>query len=178
RASRRADRPRTDRSSGGRPRPGADSAQPTSPRVAAARRGGAARRAPGRCGGRDGTARMPAGGRKRVHRHQRRRSRVRARGRGGDAVVGVSASGRTAYVLAAMKEARAKGAMVVGFSCATNTPLGELADVAIEIETGPEVIAGSTRLKSGTVQKVVLNMISTGVFVRLGHTYRGRMTGV
>jgi len=50
--------------------------------------------------------------------------------------------------------------------------------VAIEIETGPEVIAGSTRLKSGTVQKVVLNMISTGVFVRLGHTYRGRMTGV
>ncbi len=96
----------------------------------------------------------------------------------GDAVVGVSASGRTAYVLAAMKEARAKGAMVVGFSCATNTPLGELADVAIEIETGPEVIAGSTRLKSGTVQKVVLNMISTGVFVRLGHTYRGRMTGV
>ena len=96
----------------------------------------------------------------------------------GDAVVGVSASGRTAYVLAAIKEARAKGAMVVGFSCATNTPLGELADVAIEIETGPEVIAGSTRLKSGTVQKVVLNMISTGVFVRLGHTYRGRMTGV
>ena len=95
-----------------------------------------------------------------------------------DAVVGVSASGRTAYVLAAIKEARARGAMVVGFSCAANTPLGELADVAIEIETGPEVIAGSTRLKSGTVQKVVLNMISTGVFVRLGHTYRGRMTGV
>jgi len=96
----------------------------------------------------------------------------------GDAVVGVSASGHTAYVLAAIKEARARGAMVVGFSCATNTPLGELADVAIEIETGPEVIAGSTRLKSGTVQKVVLNTISTGVFVRLGHTYRGRMTGV
>ena len=95
-----------------------------------------------------------------------------------DAVVGVSASGRTAYVLAAIKEARARGAMVVGFSCAANTTLGELADLAIEIETGPEVIAGSTRLKSGTVQKVVLNMISTGVFVRLGHTYRGRMTGV
>jgi len=96
----------------------------------------------------------------------------------GDAVVGVSASGHTAYVLAAVKEAHAHGAMVVGFSCATNTPLGELADIAIEIETGPEVIAGSTRLKSGTVQKVVLNMISTGVFVSLGHTYRGRMTGV
>jgi len=96
----------------------------------------------------------------------------------GDAVVGVSASGHTAYVLAAAREARARGAMVVGLSCATSTPLGELADVAIEIETGPEVIAGSTRLKSGTVQKVVLNMISTGVFVRLGQTYRGRMTGV
>jgi N-acetylmuramic acid 6-phosphate etherase len=96
----------------------------------------------------------------------------------GDAVVGVSASGSTAYVLAAIKEARARGAMVVGLSCASDTPLSELADVAIEIETGPEVIAGSTRLKSGTVQKVVLNMISTGVFVTLGHTYRGRMTGV
>ena len=95
-----------------------------------------------------------------------------------DAVVGVSASGRTAYVLAAVKEARTHGAMLVGLSCATQSPLGELSDVAIEIETGPEVIAGSTRLKSGTVQKVVLNMISTGVFVKLGHTYRGRMTGV
>lgn len=96
----------------------------------------------------------------------------------GDAVLGVSASGRTAYVLAAMNEARAHGAAVIGLSCASRTPLGALADVAIEIETGPEVVAGSTRLKSGTVQKVVLNMISTAVFVRLGHTYRGRMTGV
>ena len=96
----------------------------------------------------------------------------------GDAVLGVSASGRTAYVLAAVDEARAQGAMVIGLSCATRSPLGERADVAIEIETGPEVVAGSTRLKSGTVQKVVLNMISTGVFVHLGHTYRGRMTGV
>jgi N-acetylmuramic acid 6-phosphate etherase len=95
-----------------------------------------------------------------------------------DAVVGVSASGRTAYVLAAVKEARAAGALVIGLSCAKGTPLGEASDVAIEIETGPEVIAGSTRLKAGTVQKVVLNMLSTGVFVRLGHTYRGRMTGI
>ncbi len=96
----------------------------------------------------------------------------------GDAVVGVSASGRTAYVLAAVREARTHGAWVIGLSCATRSRLGELSDVAIEIETGPEVIAGSTRLKSGTVQKIVLNMISTGVFVKLGHTYRGRMTGV
>ena len=106
-------------------------------------------------------------------------SDARAAGlKAGDAVVGISASGSTAYVLAAMAEARAQGATVIGLSCAEQTPLGRLADVAIEIETGPEVIAGSTRLKSGTVQKVVLNMISTGVFVRLGHTYRGRMTGV
>lgn len=95
-----------------------------------------------------------------------------------DAVIGVSASGRTAYVLAALDEARSVGAMLVGLSCAPGSPLGAAADIAIEIETGPEVIAGSTRLKAGTVQKVTLNMISTGVFTRLGHTYRGRMVDV
>ena len=93
----------------------------------------------------------------------------------GDAAVGVSAGGRTAFVLAALEVARASGALVVGLSCAPGSPLGAAADIAIEVETGPEVIAGSTRLKAGTVQKVVLNMISTGVFTRLGHTYRGRM---
>ena len=90
-------------------------------------------------------------------------------------MVGVSAGGRTAYVLAALAEARRAGSLVVGISCAPGSPLGAVADVAIEIETGPEVIAGSTRLKAGTVQKVVLNMLSTGVFTKLGHTYRGRM---
>lgn len=95
-----------------------------------------------------------------------------------DAVIGVSASGRTAYVLAAVGEARAAGALVVGLSCAPGSPLGSAADIAIEIDAGPEVIAGSTRLKAGTAQKVALNMISTGVFMRLGHTYRGRMVGV
>ena len=95
-----------------------------------------------------------------------------------DAVVGVSAGGRTAYVLCAIAEARAAGALIVGLSCAPGSPLGAASDIAIEIETGPEVIAGSTRLKAGTAQKVTLNMISTGVFTRLGHTYRGRMVGV
>lgn len=95
-----------------------------------------------------------------------------------DAVVGVSASGRTAYVLAALAEARRAGALVVGLSCAPGSPLGAAADIAIEIDTGPEVIAGSTRLKAGTAQRVTLNMISTGVFTRLGHTYRGRMVDV
>jgi len=95
-----------------------------------------------------------------------------------DAVVGVSASGRTAYVLAALIEARRAGALVVALSCTHGSPLGANADIAVEIETGPEVIAGSTRLKAGTAQKVMLNMISTGVFTRLGRTYRGRMVGV
>jgi N-acetylmuramic acid 6-phosphate etherase len=96
----------------------------------------------------------------------------------GDAVVGVSASGRTPYVLAAAGEARGAGTLVVALTCAPGSPLGAAADIAIEIDVGPEVIAGSTRLKAGTAQKVTLNMISTGVFTRLGHTYRGRMVDV
>jgi N-acetylmuramic acid 6-phosphate etherase len=103
-----------------------------------------------------------------------RKAKLRPR----DAVLGVSASGRTAYVLAAIAEARAAGALVVALTCAPGSALGAAADVAIEIATGPEVIAGSTRLKAGTVQKVTLNMISTGVFTRLGRTYRGRMVDV
>jgi N-acetylmuramic acid 6-phosphate etherase len=107
-------------------------------------------------------------------RDEARHARLGAR----DAVIGISAGGSTAYVLAALAEARIAGALVVGLSCAPGSRLGAEADVAIEIETGPEVIAGSTRLKAGTAQKVTLNMISTGVFTRLGHTYRGRMVGV
>ena len=95
-----------------------------------------------------------------------------------DAVVGVSAGGRTAYVLAALAAARRSGSLVIGISCSPGSPLGAAADLAIEVETGAEVIAGSTRLKAGTVQKVVLNMLSTGVFTLLGHTYRGRMIDV
>src|SRR4029077_7980913 len=95
-----------------------------------------------------------------------------------DAVVGISAGGRTAYVLAAMAVARAAGALVIALTCAPGSPIGAAADMAIEIETGPEVIAGSTPLEAGAAQKVTLNMISTAVFTRLGHTYRGRMVGV
>jgi N-acetylmuramic acid 6-phosphate etherase len=81
-------------------------------------------------------------------------------------------------VLAAVAEAKRAGAFVIGLTCAPGSPLGAAADIAIEIDVGPEVIAGSTRLKAGTAQKVTLNMISTGVFTRLGHTYRGRMVDV
>jgi N-acetylmuramic acid 6-phosphate etherase len=96
----------------------------------------------------------------------------------GDVALGISASGTTGYVVSAIRTAKAAGAMVVALTCAPGSPLGLTADLAIEIETGPEVIAGSTRLKAGTVQKVILNMISTGTFTRLGYTYRGRMVNV
>lgn len=96
----------------------------------------------------------------------------------GDVALGISASGTTAYVLSAIAASKAAGATVVALTCAPGSPFGQAADIAIEVETGPEVIAGSTRLKAGTVQKVILNMISTGVFTRLGHTYRGRMVNV
>ncbi|HYL08042.1 MAG TPA: N-acetylmuramic acid 6-phosphate etherase [Candidatus Udaeobacter sp.] len=95
-----------------------------------------------------------------------------------DAVVGVSASGSTRYAVGAFEEAARAGALRVAVTCRRGSALARLADVAVEVETGPEVIAGSTRLKAGTVQKVVVNMIGTAVFTRLGHTHRGRMVSV
>jgi len=95
-----------------------------------------------------------------------------------DVAVGISASGRTAFVLGAFAEATSSTALRVAITCHPGSALGRAADIAIEVETGPEVIAGSTRLKAGTVQKLVLNMLSTAVFTRLAHTHRGRMVGV
>ena len=92
-----------------------------------------------------------------------------------DAVVGISASGRTPYVLAAVRAARARGALTVGLSCNGGTPLSAAAESAIEVLVGPEVLAGSTRLKAGTAQKLVLNMISTISMVQLGKTYGNLM---
>lgn len=92
-----------------------------------------------------------------------------------DAVVGVSASGRTPYVLGALAYARSLGAFTAGLSCNADSPLGRAGDVAIEVEVGPEILTGSTRLKSGTAQKMVLNMLSTIAMVRLGKTYRNLM---
>jgi N-acetylmuramic acid 6-phosphate etherase len=94
-----------------------------------------------------------------------------------DVVVGISASGRTAYVLGAFEGAAGAG-LRIAITCNPGSPLARAADIAIEVETGPEVIAGSTRLKAGTVQKLVLNMLSTAVFTRLANTHRGRMVGV
>jgi N-acetylmuramic acid 6-phosphate etherase len=92
-----------------------------------------------------------------------------------DALVGVSASGRTPYVLGGLGAARGRGALTIGLACNAGGPLETLCDVVIAPRVGPEVIAGSTRLKAGTAQKMVLNMLSTGVMVALGKTYGNLM---
>ena len=96
----------------------------------------------------------------------------------GDVAVAISAGGRTAYARGALEQAEWQGASTVAITCAPGSPLGRAAAIAIEVPTGPELVAGSTRLKAGTVQKVILSMLSTGVFTRLGHVYRGRMVDV
>ena len=93
----------------------------------------------------------------------------------GDVVMGVSASGRTPYVLGALGQARAGGAATVGLTCNRGTPLAGAADVAIEAVVGGEVVAGSSRLNAGTAQKITLNTISTSVMVLLGKTYGNLM---
>ncbi|WP_033350187.1 N-acetylmuramic acid 6-phosphate etherase [Kitasatospora aureofaciens] len=92
-----------------------------------------------------------------------------------DTLVGVSASGRTPYPLAAVRAARAAGALTVGLACNRGSALAAAADLGIEVEVGPEVLAGSTRLKAGTAQKLVLNLLSTALMVRLGRTYGNLM---
>lgn len=95
-----------------------------------------------------------------------------------DAVLGISASGRTPFVLGAIRRARELGALTVGLACNEATALGAVAELAIEVPVGPEVIAGSTRLNAGTVQKIVLNIISTTAMVRLGKTFGSLMVDV
>jgi N-acetylmuramic acid 6-phosphate etherase len=95
-----------------------------------------------------------------------------------DVVFGVSASGRTPYVLGGIGAGRAAGSLTVGFACTMESDLARQSDLAIEVTTGPEIIAGSTRLKAGTAQKLVLNTISTLVMVRLGRTYGNLMVDV
>jgi N-acetylmuramic acid 6-phosphate etherase len=92
-----------------------------------------------------------------------------------DAVVGIAASGTTPYTVAAIRKANMIGALTVGVTSAPGSPLAQEADIAIAPDTGPEVIMGSTRMKSGTAQKLVLNTISTAVMIRLGHVYSNLM---
>ncbi|MFD8790479.1 N-acetylmuramic acid 6-phosphate etherase [Streptomyces vinaceus] len=92
-----------------------------------------------------------------------------------DTVIGVSASGRTPYAIGAVEYARTRGALTVGLSCNAGSALAAAAEHGIEVVTGPELLTGSTRLKAGTAQKLVLNLISTITMIRLGKTYGNLM---
>jgi N-acetylmuramic acid 6-phosphate etherase len=95
-----------------------------------------------------------------------------------DSVIGVAASGRTPYAIGGLQEAKKRGALTISITCNHPSPLGELAEISITLVVGPEVVSGSTRLKAGTAQKMVLNMISTAVMIRLGKTYSNLMVDV
>lgn len=95
-----------------------------------------------------------------------------------DVVCGLAASGRTPYTIAAMEYARTKGAKTVCVTANPGSPITKAADIAIAVDVGPEVVAGSTRMKAGTMQKLVLNMITTGAFTRLGYVYGNLMVNV
>src|ERR1019366_2191765 len=95
-----------------------------------------------------------------------------------DVLVGIAASGRTPYVLGAVAEARRLGAVTVGICCTPHAELSGAVDFAIVPLVGPEIVAGSTRMKAGTAQKLVLNMLSTAAFIRLGYVYGNLMVNV
>ncbi|KUJ34526.1 N-acetylmuramic acid 6-phosphate etherase [Streptomyces sp. NRRL F-5122] len=95
-----------------------------------------------------------------------------------DTVVGLAASGRTPYVVGGLKHAAAKGAMTVSIACNRDAVISRYADIPIEVPTGPEILTGSTRLKAGTAEKMVCNMLSTASMVRLGKVYGNLMVDV
>jgi N-acetylmuramic acid 6-phosphate etherase len=95
-----------------------------------------------------------------------------------DVVVGIAASGRTPFTVAAVEHARRRGARTISLTCNRNSPLERAAELAIVVDVGPEVLAGSTRMKAGTAEKLVLNMLSTGAFSRLGYVYDNLMANV
>ena len=92
-----------------------------------------------------------------------------------DVVVGIAASGRTPYVMGGLSYAKSVGALTIAITCNPNSEAGKISDHALDVDSGPELLAGSTRLKSGTAQKMVLNMISTISMVRLGKTFGNLM---
>lgn len=95
-----------------------------------------------------------------------------------DVAFGVAASGRTPWVLGALARARSAGALCLGLACVLEPELREYVDVSIEVDTGPEAIAGSTRMKAGTAQKLVLNAFSSALMIRLGKVYSNLMVDV
>ena len=96
----------------------------------------------------------------------------------GDVLVGIAASGHTPYTLGAVKFARRSGAFTIAITCAPGSPITEAAEISIVPVVGPEVVVGSTRLKAGTAQKMVLNMLSTATMVKLGYVTGNRMTNL
>jgi N-acetylmuramic acid 6-phosphate etherase len=104
---------------------------------------------------------------------------VAARGLSGrDVLAGIAASGRTPYVLGAMRKAREIGATTVGISCSPGSELSAAVNIPIEVLVGPEIVTGSTRMKAGTATKLVLNMLTTGAMIRLGYVYGNLMVNV
>jgi N-acetylmuramic acid 6-phosphate etherase len=95
-----------------------------------------------------------------------------------DVVVGIAASGRTPFTIAALQYARSRGAKAIAVACNPRSPLGRAADISIVADVGPEVLTGSTRMKAGTAQKMILNMLSTGAMTRLGYVYGNLMVHV
>ncbi|HEU5235109.1 MAG TPA: N-acetylmuramic acid 6-phosphate etherase, partial [Terriglobales bacterium] len=95
-----------------------------------------------------------------------------------DVVIGIAASGRTPYTIAAVEYAKKKGAKTFAVVCNAGTPLGDAAETAIVAEVGPEVLSGSTRMKAGSAQKMILNTITTGAMTRLGYVYGNLMVNV
>lgn len=95
-----------------------------------------------------------------------------------DAVVGIAASGRTPYVLGAVRYARSLGALTIGVSCTPSSDLAGAVEIAITPLPGPEIVTGSTRMRAGTATKLVLNMLSTGTMIRLGYLYRNFMVNM
>lgn len=95
-----------------------------------------------------------------------------------DTLVGIAASGRTPYVLGAIDKAREMGALTAGISCTPGSELGRRAEIAITPLPGPEVVTGSTRMKAGTVTKLVLNMLTTGAMIRMGYVFGNLMVNV
>nr|WP_207207947.1 N-acetylmuramic acid 6-phosphate etherase [Xylanivirga thermophila] len=95
-----------------------------------------------------------------------------------DSIIGISASGQAPYVLGALEEAKKRGALTISIACNEQALLDDAADININVVVGPEIIMGSTRLKAGTAQKMVLNMISTATMIKMGKVYRNLMVDV
>jgi N-acetylmuramic acid 6-phosphate etherase len=95
-----------------------------------------------------------------------------------DVVVGIAASGITPYTISALEYAKSKGAGTIAVACNRNSPLGAVADIRIEVEVGPEVLTGSSRLKAGTAQKLICNMLTTGAMAKMGYVYGNLMVNL